>query len=227
MFVFATPCLVCAAFLLLLLVALSAPITHSIYLFKLTAEIPVNAVASVATTAKFGVWGYCTSAVDIAEYQPPGCSHPRLGYNFDQNAQSLLSPSSNQTGTNPKAISKGLTVVLVLHPIVCALTFVFLVLTLYLLFRRNKIVHARTIPIFILSFGISTPLLSTVVFLIDVILVAVVRSSIKKQTNGAISIVWGNGVWMALGASVALWVAEASACLGVLVGRRNRRAGRY
>jgi hypothetical protein len=68
MFVFATPLLVFVAFLLLLLVTLSVPIIHTIYLFKLAADASVNNFiqASAHTTVRFGVWGYCTSGLDVS-----------------------------------------------------------------------------------------------------------------------------------------------------------------
>lgn len=67
MFLFIAPALAFLAFLLLLLVTLSVPITHTIYLFKLTADISINVVdTSVRTVVKFGVWGYCTSGLDVA-----------------------------------------------------------------------------------------------------------------------------------------------------------------
>lgn len=67
MFVFATPFLVFVAFLLLLLVTLSAPIIHTLYLFQLAANVSVNLIqASAHTAVKFGVWGYCTSGLDVA-----------------------------------------------------------------------------------------------------------------------------------------------------------------
>lgn len=67
MFVFATPALVFVAFLLLLLVSLSVPITKSIYLFRLAANVSVSFVqAAASTTVKFGVWGYCSSGLDVS-----------------------------------------------------------------------------------------------------------------------------------------------------------------
>ena len=66
-FALATPLLVFVAFLLLLLVTLSAPIIHSIYLFLLSADVSVSLIqASARTAVKFGVWGYCTSGLDVA-----------------------------------------------------------------------------------------------------------------------------------------------------------------
>lgn len=64
-----TPLLLFAAFILLLLVSLSVPIIKSIDLLKLSANfsegigpVSVNANGNV----KFGVWGYCISALDAS-----------------------------------------------------------------------------------------------------------------------------------------------------------------
>lgn len=62
-----TPFLTFVAFLLLLLVSLSVPIIHSIYLFRLTAYAGTSVLnASAAGAVRFGVWGYCISAIDLS-----------------------------------------------------------------------------------------------------------------------------------------------------------------
>ncbi|KAF8078042.1 pali-domain-containing protein [Lyophyllum atratum] len=60
MFAAITPVLLFIAFILLLLVTLSAPIIKSIFLFRLTA----NAGSTASTN--FGVWGYCISSIDVS-----------------------------------------------------------------------------------------------------------------------------------------------------------------
>lgn len=61
-----TPILLFIAFLLLLLVSLSVPITKTIYLFKLLANVSAGFLKSgVSGNVQFGVWGYCFSGVDI------------------------------------------------------------------------------------------------------------------------------------------------------------------
>jgi hypothetical protein len=55
------PFLLFAAFVLLLLVSLSAPIIDSIYLFRLSAT-----TAGAQSNVNFGVWGYCAGAVKTA-----------------------------------------------------------------------------------------------------------------------------------------------------------------
>ena len=70
MFAIITPLLLLAAFILLLLVSLSTPIIKSIDLLKLSATITEGisgisfANAKVTGSVKFGVWGYCISAIN-------------------------------------------------------------------------------------------------------------------------------------------------------------------
>ncbi|KAH9484232.1 hypothetical protein JR316_0003712 [Psilocybe cubensis] len=66
-----------------------------------------------------------------------------------------------------------------------------------------------------------TAFLTTVVFLIDVIVVAVVRARVRNATDDHLDLVWGNAVWMTLGAAVALWLALAGACYGMVAARRT------
>lgn len=64
-----TPLFLFAAFLLLLLVTLSVPFLKSIDLFKLSAKVTESfgsTSASANATARFGVWGYCISAIDVS-----------------------------------------------------------------------------------------------------------------------------------------------------------------
>ena len=62
-----TPVLLFVAFLLLLLVSLSVPITKTIYLFELLANVSSGILKSGVTgNVKFGVWGYCFSGVDVS-----------------------------------------------------------------------------------------------------------------------------------------------------------------
>lgn len=60
-----TPFLLFVSFLLFLLVSLSVPIIHSIYLFTITSHFKELGV-SVTGNARIGVWGYCVSEVDLS-----------------------------------------------------------------------------------------------------------------------------------------------------------------
>ena len=62
-----SPLLIFIAFLLLLIVSLSAPFIHPIYLFRLSAHASSSLFdAGVNASAQFGVFGYCLSAIQVS-----------------------------------------------------------------------------------------------------------------------------------------------------------------
>ncbi|KAJ7489811.1 pali-domain-containing protein [Mycena galericulata] len=217
-----TPVLLLVSFILLLLVTLSIPIIKSIFLFRLTAAASSSLLDSSASgSVSFGVFGYCTSGIDtsiigINHDTAAECSKTHLGYTFDSTVAKALHVSGFEN-----LISKSLTAVLALHPVVAALTFVTLLISLFML-RRGSNGTSRLPSLLALIMGLLTAVLTTVVFLIDVILVAVVRSHVHKDTDGALTLTWGNAVWMTLVATILLWIANVGACAGVCGGNRRR-----
>lgn len=67
-------------------------------------------------------------------------------------------------------------------------------------------------------------LLATVVFILDCVFVGVTKHQIHKDTDGTLTLNWGNAVWMTLGAVVALWIALLGSCAGIFAIRRSRCA---
>lgn len=62
-----TPVLLFIAFLLLLLVSLSVPVIKTIYLFRIAVDVSSSFLKSGVTgSVKFGVWGYCSTGIDVA-----------------------------------------------------------------------------------------------------------------------------------------------------------------
>ncbi|KAI0375035.1 pali-domain-containing protein [Pilatotrama ljubarskyi] len=226
-----TPFFLFVAFLLLLLVSLSLPIIKSIFLFQLTANTSASFLDSSASgQARFGVWGYCTSAVTVEvvgiNHETAGqCSATRLGYQFDSNVANALHVSGFSD-----TISRSLSAVLVLHPIACALTFLALVTSLFITSRRSQYI-SRPAALTTLGIALLAAIITTIIFLIDVIFVAVVRHRINDESHGVLQLSWGNAVWMALGATIALWGAIVSDCASLCAfGRRfgrKRADGRY
>ncbi|KAI0082731.1 pali-domain-containing protein [Panus rudis PR-1116 ss-1] len=225
-----TPFLTFVAFLLLLLVSLSAPIIRSIYLFSLAANFSSSLFNTSATgLARFGVWGYCLYNVDVSvlgiDYRPQidgQCSKAHLGYTIDSTVANALHAQNIEN-----TISRATTAALVLHPIACALTFVALLTALGMVRRRTGNVSSLA-SILTFLVGFVAALLTTIVFLIDVIAVAVVRHRIRDDTDGSLNLNWGNAVWMTLGATVALWGALVGACAGVFHrSRAQKSADRY
>ncbi|KAH9842677.1 pali-domain-containing protein [Rhodofomes roseus] len=140
----------------------------------------------------FGVWGYCISPVDV----------------------SLATTHSN----GDRAISY------LLRAIIAAMGFAFLALvsSLFMVHRRPGSGLSRSTSLVTLVSGILAALLTTVVFLVDVILAAVVRRRVGSESDGALTLNWGNAVWMALGSSNALWIALVGVSANVCCGRRYR-----
>ncbi|KAI0780791.1 pali-domain-containing protein [Trametes elegans] len=213
-----TPFFLFVAFLLLLLVSLSLPIIKGIFLFQLTANSSASILDSSASgQVRFGVWGYCTSAITV---------DTRLGYQFDSNVANALHVSGF-TDT----ISRTLSAVLVLHPIACALTFLALVTSLFITSRRSPYTVSRPAVLTTLGIALLAAVIATIIFLVDVIFVAVVRHKINDESHGVLQLSWGNAVWLTLGATIALWGAIVSDCAGICAfGRRSRSKpanGRY
>ncbi|KAF9264791.1 hypothetical protein L218DRAFT_979476 [Marasmius fiardii PR-910] len=226
-FLLLTPALLFIAFLLLLLISLSVPIIKTIYLFRLATSATSDLLRSSAFGAiNFGVWGYCTSTLSVSVLgfnASAQCSDRHLGYAFDATVARVL-----QNFTD--IITKATTAALVLHPIACGLTFLTLFVSLFML-RRGSNGTSRFPSLLTLGIGILTALLTTIVFLIDVIFVAVVRGRVNDRTDGEVTLGYGNAVWMALGAALATWLAIMGACGGICVcacgGRRFRKSERY
>ena len=102
-------------------------------------------------------------------------------------------------------VSKTLTIALVLHPVACGLAFISLVFTLFALYRRRRHFQkygterdGRSRFTSIISFAIILPaaLLTTAVFVVDVVLVAVARNRVRDALNGNRSVVltWDSAV---------------------------------
>ncbi|KAI0647186.1 pali-domain-containing protein [Trametes meyenii] len=228
-----TPLFLFVAFLLLLLVSLSLPIIKSIFLFRLVANSSASFLDSSASgQVRFGVWGYCTSAITVevigVDHETAGqCSSAHLGYQFDPTVAHAL-----HVNGFTDTISRTLSAVLVLHPIACALTFLALVASLFITSRRSPYTISRPAALTTLGVGLLAAVITTIIFLVDVIFVAVVRHRINDESHGVLQLSWGNAVWLTLGATIALWGAIVSDCAGICGFGRRRFArkpadGRY
>ncbi|CCL98432.1 uncharacterized protein FIBRA_00429 [Fibroporia radiculosa] len=193
-----TSLLLLAAFILLLLVSLSVPIIKSIFLFHLTAH-PASSVSGVSPSgnAWFGVWGYCVSPVDVSILgtnigTTAQCSSPQLGYDLNNSILSALQVSGINLSSG--TISRAVTALLVLHPIACGLAFLTWVISLFMIRRRPDGGISRSASICTLTIGFLSMLVTTVAFLADVIFVAVVRDRVQNESNGILTLTWGNAV---------------------------------
>lgn len=225
------PFLLFAAFLLLLLVSLSVPIIKAIYLFHLVAH-PSSSLPGISASgsAWFGVWGYCVSPVDVSVVgtnvgTSAQCSKTMLGYDLNSTILAALQVSGVILSSG--AISRAISAVLVLHPIACGITFLALVASFFIIRRRSDGEISRGASLITVIVGLLAALLATVVFVVDVVFVAVVRDRVKGESDGVLALNWGNAVWMVLGAALALWLALVGVCAGFCCRRRYQRANKY
>jgi hypothetical protein len=104
----------------------------------------------------------------------------------------VLTPPSDIKDVE-NTINSTLTSVLVLHPVTCALTFLALLVALHAAWRPSRRASFLTMIIAGLA-----ALIGTIVFFIDVAVVAISEKDLKKATDDVLDITWGNAVSPAL-----------------------------
>jgi hypothetical protein len=239
MFARVTPFLLFSAFLLLLLVTLSAPIIDAIYLFRLTLDADSSIPGtSAAAAVQFGVFGYCVSDVEASVLGFGGnraatCSSPRLGYTVGDTVRRVL-----RADRLDDFITRTTTAVLVLNPIATAFAFVAFLASLFMLRRERAFTRSRIgrhttsvettrtsrLASFLTSgFALLAALLATATFFANIAVVAILRNRLRDSGIDDIRADWGNGVWMTLGAAIALWIAVVGALCGICSCGRSRK----
>ncbi|KAI0082822.1 hypothetical protein K474DRAFT_30682 [Panus rudis PR-1116 ss-1] len=187
-----------AAFILLLLVALSLPIIKAIYLFVLDfGTEPGQPLTSIATDLRFGVWGFCASSqlnLPTILTNNGECTNVRLGYDIPQD---LLQLTGHPEIAN--AVLKGLTFLLVLHPVCAGLAFLGMFSALFL--------ASRCMTIISLLLSILSAVVGSVVLAADLALVIVAKDRVGDLTSGLVDVNFGNGVWLVVAAVACAWMA--------------------
>ncbi|KAI0310858.1 actin cortical patch SUR7/pH-response regulator pali [Amylostereum chailletii] len=211
-----------AAFVLFLLVALSIPIIKPIYLLDLSANADSSSAnTNIGTSIRFGVWGYCVNGPlnTAGIFTNNGdCQGPQLGYTLDSDIFQILAGTS----TEVNLVLRGLTVLLILHPIAAGLALLtFLPVLLSCCMFRNA-------PwIFSLIFSILTVIVSSITLAADIALVLVARDRLKDFSLLSLSVNWGPGVWMVLAGVVCAWLSMILVSVKVCRCYGSRRHDRY
>lgn len=111
-------------------------------------------------------------------------------------------------------INHGLTFALVIHPIVCGLAFLTLIIAIITAMKQSKLINIVT---GILS--IITAILTTIVFIVDIVLAAVAKKKIEDVSD-SFSVYYGSIPWLALVSAILLWLGTVSVCLSFFQRRR-------
>ncbi|WWD16418.1 hypothetical protein CI109_100844 [Kwoniella shandongensis] len=186
------------AFILLLLVTLSVPIIKTIYLLHIT-----NSGSSGALAANAGVFGMCynggqASILGIEYSNNAACTHPKVGYTFDD---AFVGTTADFAGLS-NTVVKGLAGSLVINAIACGFAGLSLINAFLAWFCASRVFEIFTF----FSLGTST-FAAWLAFAMDLALALVARSRIDNYTNGAFVGHIGNAVWLTLAAAVALSLA--------------------
>ncbi len=201
-----------SAFVLYLLVALSLPIIKAVYLFQLNFTAANQPPTTVATNLRFGVWGFCASnALDLPTIltNHGECTAPTLGYTIPADILSLSGFPPEVTS----AVLETLTVLLVLHPVTAGLSFLTLLLSIFL--------RSQCFTIMALISGIITGIIGAVVLAADLAIEIVAKNKLNDEFGPLLAVSFGPAVWMSVAALALTWIgvillsAVACRCCGI------------
>lgn len=207
-----------AAFLLLLLVSVSLPITKSITYFTLTAGFDAGAISSgVSGGVSFGNWGWCTTPLVVEVFgidrtEPGECSEAKIGWTIDQRLVDLLHLEGLQD-----AVNSGLTLALVLNPIACGITFLILLFVLWFAWRQTRLSAIIGVCV-----GVVAAILTTIAFVIDIVVMTLVKKNVENVSSN-FHVTYGQTTWMTLVAMILTWIGIILFCIAGFRGRRVRR----
>lgn len=185
------------AFVLYLLVALSLPVIKAVYLFQLNFTSANQPPTSIATNFRFGVWGFCASSVldEPTVFTNDGeCTKPQLGYTIPPDILALAGYPPEVTST----VVKALTVLLVLHPTTAGLSFLTLLMGVF--------VRSPCMTILALISGIITAVVGSVVLASDLAIELVANHRLKDEFGSLLQVSFGDATWMIVAAVALSWI---------------------
>ncbi|WRT63155.1 uncharacterized protein IL334_000058 [Kwoniella shivajii] len=182
-----------AAFALLLVSTISAPVFRQISFLEVT---------SGSQKLAFGVFGYCTNVNGAGDH---GCSARQLGYDI----ASVSGEVSDWTYVNDNL--EHITKALVLHPVATGLAFIAFIIA----FFADHIGFIFAALIAFLAF-----LVSLAAMIIDFVMFGIIKHEINDNTSATAS--FDKAIWLTLAATVILFFSSFIVCFETCTHRRNR-----
>ncbi|WWD06387.1 hypothetical protein V865_004477 [Kwoniella europaea PYCC6329] len=182
-----------AAFALLLVSTLSAPVFRQISFLD---------IRTGSQQLAFGVFGYCTNVNGNGNH---GCSSRALGYDI----ASVSGEVSDFTYVNDKL--EHVTKALVLHPVAAGLTFISFIIALL----SDHVGFLFAALVAFLAF-----LVSLAAMVIDFVMFGIIRHEINDNTSSSAS--FDNAIWLTLAATIILFFSTFIVCFETCTHRRRR-----
>lgn len=208
------------AFILMLITTLSVPIIKSVWLMRANVKVGTSFL-SAKDTITFGVWGLCfgggeASFLGFHGQADSDCTKPKLGYSteFSSNphVKNLLKGSAAKT--------------LVFHPLATAFIFLALVASLIAHHQSQRLSTPRKHKLFSIFELVTNSLASlctTLAFTLDITAASKAKNA-AKDSDGIVSVTYGNTCWLSLVAALLIWAAKIMSCLAVR--KRRQRAAK-
>ncbi|OAA46081.1 Actin cortical patch SUR7/pH-response regulator PalI [Metarhizium rileyi] len=164
------------SFVLLVVVNITAPVVNHLSMMK----VDLGRNAADANQVTFGTFGYCIRDIDDSDE----CTRSKIGYDP---AYLMRRLDGSDFGDASASTAKGLTRVMVLHPIAAGLSFIAFLLCIF----------TGTVGAFLAALvSMITFIITLVAMVCDFVAFSIIKHDVNK--NGVSKAKWGPGIWLIL-----------------------------
>ncbi|KAF4609813.1 hypothetical protein G7Y89_g15810 [Cudoniella acicularis] len=186
-----------AASILLLITTITSPVVNDIAILKVK-------LSDGTTSVNFGTFGYCISGPN------GGCTSKHIGYNPADLMDTIDNTNFDTAATDT---TKGLTRVMVLHPIACGVAFIAFLLALGSGFCG---------AIFAASMSLIAWIITIIVMITDFVLFGIIKRHVNNDGSGS-NAYFTTGMWTLLAAMILLFLGTILVLLTCCSSRMHRQ----
>ncbi|KHN99395.1 Actin cortical patch SUR7/pH-response regulator PalI [Metarhizium album ARSEF 1941] len=190
------------SFVLLIVVDITAPVINNLSMMK----VDLGSNAAGADQVTFGTFGYCIRGIRDSDQ----CTRSRIGYD-PANLMNRLDDS--EFGDASASTAKGLTRVMVLHPVATILCFIACLLCIF----------TGTVGAFLASLvSVITFIVTLIAMACDFVTFGIIKRDVNK--NGVSRARWGPGIWLILASAIFTLLGAAVVFLTCCCARRKKKS---
>ncbi|EFY89660.1 hypothetical protein MAC_04313 [Metarhizium acridum CQMa 102] len=183
------------SFVLLIVVDITAPVINHLSIMK----VDLGRNRAGADQVTFGTFGYCLRGIEIG-YDPAGLMNRLDGSDF---------------GDASASTAKGLTRVMVLHPVATGLCFIACLLCIF----------TGTVGAFLASLvSLITFVVTLVAMVCDFVAFSIIKHDVNQ--NGVSTARWGPGIWLILVSAIFTLLGAAVVFVTCCCARKKKNSGR-